>query len=116
MRWFVLVLALLAIEAKAGPAYRTHMTGTRLVHDMMAEPGEGLNSIKRERAIGYIEGVADASVGLRWCPAAQPVPHELPYVVVEEIEKMKDQLAGDASALVLAVLARLYPCSPGGAR
>lgn len=108
-------LFLPAMAPAAAPNYRAHMTGTQLVHDMMAEPGQGLNSVRRERAMGYIDGVADASAGARWCPARQPVPHELPYVVVEEMEKA-GQLDGDASALVLAALGRMYPCHGGGAR
>ncbi len=110
-----LALAVLAPQADAAPAYRPHMTGAQLVRDMLAEPGEGLNSIRRERAMGYIEGVADAAAGVRWCPAGKPVPHELSYVLVEEVAKMTRQLEGDGSSLVLAVLARLYPCRPGSA-
>jgi len=116
----LLALALVAIPALsalafAAPPYRFHMTGAQLVRDMLAEPGEGLNAFRRERAMGYIDGVADASVGLHWCPIGKPVPHELPYLVVEEVEKMKDKLADDASALVLSALGKLYPCRPGGA-
>lgn len=111
----ILLLATLACQATAAPGYRPHMTGGQLVRDMLADPDEGLNSFRRERAMGYIEGIADASAGLRWCPAGKPVPHELAYVVAEEVEKMKDPLPGDASILVLAVLARLYPCRPGNA-
>jgi hypothetical protein len=108
-------LALPALASAAAPSYRAHMTGAQLIHDMMAEPGEGLNSFRRERAMGYIDGVADASAGLRWCPAGKPVPNELPYVVVEEMEKSA-RLDGDAAAQVLAVLGKLYPCRPGAAR
>jgi hypothetical protein len=117
MKAFALALALLVSQAAAAAetSYRAHMTGAQLVRDMQAEPGEGLNSMRRERAMGYIIGVADASAGARWCPAGKPVPHELPYVVVEEVAKMPNQLAGDASSLVLEALARLYPCRPGGA-
>lgn len=117
MRTILLASALLAAATPTGaaPVYRAHMTGVQLVRDMMAEPGEGLNSMKRERAMGYIEGIADASTGVRWCPAGKPVPHELPYVVVEEVDKMKGHITGDASSLVLAALAKLYPCRPGGA-
>jgi len=116
MKALTLALLLLAPEAGAQAAYRAHMTGTQLVGDMLAEPGEGLNSIRRERAMGYIDGVADASAGVRWCPAGKLIPHELHYVVVEEVAKMAQQLEGDASSLVLAALARLFPCRPGGAR
>jgi hypothetical protein len=114
VKTLALALVLLATQADAAPAYRAHMTGTQLVRDMLAEPGVGSNSIRRERAMAYIDGVADASAGMRWCPAGKPVPHELPYVVVEEVAKMADQLEGAASTLVLAALAKLYPCRPGG--
>jgi len=110
-----MALVLQAAQASASPAYRAHMTGAQLVRDMLADPTEGLNTFRRERAMGYIDGVADAAAGMRWCPAGKPVPHELPYVVVEEVAKMTGQLAGDASALVLAALGRLYPCRPGAA-
>lgn len=111
----LLMMAVLAAQAGAAPAYRAHMTGAQLVRDMLADPFQGDNSMKRQRAMGYIEGVADASAGGRWCPAGKLVPHELPYVVVEEMEKA-GQLEGDASALVIAALGRLFPCRAGGAR
>lgn len=110
-----LALALADSAGAAPAAYRPHMTGAQLVHDMQAEPSIGSNSIRRERAMGYIDGVADASAGVRWCPAGRPIPHELPYVVVEEVAKVR-QLDGDASALVLMALGRLYPCRHGGAQ
>lgn len=112
----VLALALLAAQIHAAPTYRAHMTGAQLVRDMLTDPFEGSNPVRRERAMGYIEGVADSSAGVRWCPNGKPVPHELPYVVIEEVEKMPPaHLVGDASVLVLAALAKLYPCRTGGA-
>jgi len=110
----VALLLLLTTEVGAEPLYRPHMSGVQLVRDMLADPMEGLNSIRRERAMAYIDGVADASAGIRWCPAGKPVPHELPYVVVEEIDKMKGPHDGDASALVLNALGKLFPCRHGG--
>lgn len=115
MRALILTTVLLSVHAAAAPTYRAHMTGAQLVRDMMADPFQGDNSVKRERAMGYIEGVADASVGVRWCPAGKPVPHELYYVVVEEMEKA-GQLHGDASTLVLKALGKLFPCRAGGVR
>lgn len=116
-RIHLLALALPAavLAAQAAPAYHAHMMGAQLVHDMLADPFVGANSVHRERAMGYIEGVADAAVGARWCPAGRAVPHELTYVVVEEMQKA-GQADGDASAQVLAALGRLYPCRAGGAR
>lgn len=117
MKTLALVLALLAAQASAVPAYRAYMTGAQLVRDVQAEPGVGANSIRRERAMGFIEGVADASAGTSWCPAGKAVPHELPYLVVEELEKMsRSQVDGAAAALVLAALGRLFLCRAGNTR
>jgi hypothetical protein len=92
--------------------YRPHVTGEQLVRDMRGEPGVGRNSLNRERAMGYIDGVMDTAAGRRWCPAGKAVPHEMNYLVTEALERLSPaQLKGDASALVLAVLAKEYPCS-----
>lgn len=98
--------------------YHPQMTGSQLVRDMLADPAEGQhNSVRRERAMGYIDGVMDAAAEVRWCAAGKPVPHELNYVVVEDMSRMSaDKLKGDAAALVLATLARLYPCNSSGAK
>lgn len=108
----ILALALVPTDAaQAAPQYRAHMTGEQLVRDMLAAPDGGLNSMRRERAMGYIEGVMDAAAGQRWCPRGNAVPHELDYVVAEEMHSLPPaQLKGDAATLVLAVLAKLYPC------
>lgn len=74
--------------AQAAP-YRAHLTGGQLVRDMLAAPDGGLDSIRRERAIGYMDGVMDAAAGMRWCPAGQAVPHELNYVVVEDMQRLR---------------------------
>lgn len=91
--------------------YRAHMTGEQLVRDMLAAPDGGLNSMRRERAMGYMDGVMDAAAGVRWCPAGQKVPHELNYVAAEEMQRLPPaRLKEDAAALVLGVLGKLYPC------
>ncbi len=123
---FVLELALLlalrpanAARDKAGPAagYRPQMTGAQLVRDMLAEPGKGTNSIRRERAMGYIDGIADATVNRDWCPSNKVLPHELNYFLIESIAKLSPaRLKGDAAALIISALGRTYPCRTGGAR
>ena len=66
---------------------------------------------------GYIDGVMDAGVGQRWCPAGKHIPHELNYLVVEEMSRMPTaKLNGNAAPLVFAALARLFPCKPGAVR
>jgi hypothetical protein len=79
---------------------------------MLADPNDDrFNSIRRERAMGYIDGVIDSTIGLGWCPAGQPLPHELNYVISEDMARMpRAKLDGNAAALVVATLARHYPC------
>jgi hypothetical protein len=102
--------------AEAMP-YGAHMTGGQLVRDMLAAPDGGLNSIRRERAMGYMDGVMDAAAGLRWCPAGQAVPHELNYVLVEDMQRLsQDQLKGSAAALMLDALSKRYPCAISGGK
>lgn len=115
---FGLLATMAQVAAAPHQPYHPHMTGSQLVRDMLADPAEGQhNSVRRERAMGYIDGVMDAAAGLRWCPAWKPVPHELNYVVVEDVSRMSpDKLKGDAAALVLATLGRLYPCNSTGAK
>ena len=85
---------------------------------MRSDPSVGRNSLNRERAMGYIDGVMDSTAGRTWCPAGKAVPHEMNYLVTEELERLSPgKLTGDASALVLAVLAKEYPCrAAGGAK
>lgn len=67
--------------------------------------------------MGYIDGVMGAAAGHQWCPDRKSVPHELNYLIVEDLSRLsKDKLKGDAAPAVLAVLARLYPCKAAGAR
>lgn len=111
---------MLAANAHAAPPrpHYSHMTAEELVRDMLADPTPGhLNSVRRERAMGYIDGVMGAADGQQWCPRGKSVPHEMNYVIAEELSRLsKDKLKGDAAPSVLAVLARLYPCKPAGAR
>lgn len=93
------------------------MTGEQLVRDMMAMPDGGRDSMRRARAMGYIDGVMDATAGLHWCPAGQAAPHEMNYVVVEEMQALSPtRLKGGATALMLETLSRFYPCTPAGGK
>lgn len=114
-----LTIMLAAAQVVAAPPklLPAKMTGTQLVRDMLADPfADEFNSVRRERAMGYIDGVIDSTIGLRWCPAGQPVPHELNYVVAEDMARMPSaKLNGNAAALAIAILARHYPCKSAGA-
>ena len=114
-RELALALIVTAAQVAAAPPapYHPHMTGSQLVRDLLGDPAANpLNSVRRERAMGYIHGVMDAAAGTRWCPAGKTVPHGLNYAVVDELSVISpEKLTGDASTLVLATLARLYPCT-----
>ncbi|MFP5392126.1 MAG: Rap1a/Tai family immunity protein [Gammaproteobacteria bacterium] len=109
-RWAPLALMLLALQAHAAP----DISGANLARDMLADPAKGANSMKRQWAMGYIEGVMSATTGQRWCPG-KTVPLELNYDVAEALTAMKpEQLKGSAAPLVIAILAERYPCKPNG--
>lgn len=113
-----LTLLLAAGQAAATQQAPAQVTGTVLVRDMLASPRDDpLNNFRRERAMGYIDGVMDAEVGKRWCPAGKKVPHEMNYLVAEEMSRLPaTKLNGNAAALVVVALAHLFPCKPGAAR
>ena len=116
MKALALMLLLVGGQAGAAPHQApAQMSGTTLVRDMLASPRDDeLNNFRRERAMGYIDGVMDAGVGQQWCPAGKKIPHELNYVVVEEMSRMPTAtLNGNAAALVFVALARLFPCRLG---
>lgn len=120
MRASTLILVFLLAAAQLATAgARSHpakMTGAQLVRDMMADPFvDDINHIRRERAMGYIDGVMDSSSGLRWCPAGKSIPHELNYLVTEDIASLPAaRLKGSAAELVLDALGRMFPCKATG--
>lgn len=69
-RFRVAALTLLfAATNVEGAAYRAATTGRQLVQDMQADPSVALNSFKRARAMGYLDGIMDATVSVEWCPS-----------------------------------------------
>ena len=116
MKALALTLLLVGGQAEAAPHQSpAQVSGTALVRDMLASPRDDeLNNFRRERAMGYIDGVMDAGVGQQWCPAGKKIPHELNYLVIEEMSRMPTAtLKGNAAALVFVALARLFPCKFG---
>jgi len=106
---------LLAASSTHAETYRTKMTGAQIVQDMLADPLVGANGVLRERAMGYLDGIMDATAGVSWCPARKAVPHELNYAVAEEMKALgADRLKGSAAPLVVAALSKFYPCAVAG--
>lgn len=115
----LLMLPLFVCAVDVAPrTLRAKVTGADLVRDMLADPFvNDVNHIQRERAMGYIDGVMDSSSGVSWCPGGKAVPHEINYLVIEEMSSMPaTKLRGNAAELVLSALARLFPCTPIGAK
>ncbi|MGF6275572.1 hypothetical protein ABIB38_003971 [Massilia sp. UYP11] len=93
------------------------MTGEQFVRDMRPLPDSDLATIRRERAMGYMDGVLDGTVGVRWCPAGHHVAHELGYEAAGQMRRLPpEQLKGSAAELALAVVSKLYPCQKSGAK
>jgi len=98
-------------------AHPPAMTGEQFVRDMRPLPDSDLASIRRERAMGYMDGVLDGTVGVRWCPTGQHVAHELSYEAAEQMKRLpQEQLKGSAAALALSVVSRIYPCPRPGTK
>lgn len=63
-------------------------------------------------AQGYLAGVADAAQGRQWCDTGRLKTVEIDAQVIVELKKLPARVRqGDASALVVAILARRFPCS-----
>jgi len=69
-------------------------------------------------AKGYLAGVADAAQGRQWCDTGRLKTVEIDAHIVAELKKLPARARqGDASTLIVAILARRFPCStppPGG--
>jgi hypothetical protein len=107
-------LLLLASNAEAA-TYRAATTGEQLIRDMQGDPSVPLNSFKRARAMGYIDGIMDATASIQWCPPGKGVPHELNYRLIEDIHRLDaETLKGSATPVVIAALRKMFPCVAGG--
>lgn len=66
---------------------------------------------------GYLAGVADATQGRLWCDTGRVKTVELDGIVLGELKKLPAAARQrEAAPLVVAILARRFPCSdsPGG--
>lgn len=105
---------LAAAQEQAAP----YMTGTQLMHDLLAEPAASVGAgSRRERALGYVDGVLDAANGQQWCPSHKAPSHEIHYLVIEDLMRLAPgDLAGNAAALVTGTMASRYPCGAASSR
>ena len=123
MRHVVLLAALSVSASAAGYLPAPRLSADQLIayyHDVLpqgvsADPAFLLN---QRYAQGYLAGVADAAQGSQWCDTGRLKTVEIDAQVVADLKKLPARARqGDASTLIIAILARRFPCStppPGG--
>ncbi|WP_157935128.1 Rap1a/Tai family immunity protein [Xanthomonas prunicola] len=78
----------------------------------VASGNQAQRQLASTRAMAYIEGVADASSGMRWCGAGQMLPHELVDRVYSYQRGLPaERLQQSAATLVVEALAQAFPCA-----
>lgn len=76
------------------------------------ETADPLFLLGQRYAQGYLAGVADAAQGRQWCDTGRVKTVEIDGHVIAELKKLPARARqGDAAALVVAILARHFPCS-----
>lgn len=102
-----------------GAAYppAPRLSAEQLIADYREAPPAGQAAdpamLPRQRyARGYLAGVADATQGRQWCDTGRIKTVEIDAQVVAELKRLPARARqGDAAALVVAILARHFPCS-----
>ena len=93
------------------------LSAEQLIADYREAPPAGQAAdpamLPRQRyARGYLAGVADAAQGRQWCDTGRIKTVEIDAQVVAELKRLPARARqGDAAALVVAILARHFPCS-----
>lgn len=66
----------------------------------------------QQYARGYLAGVADAAQGRQWCDTGRMKTLEIDARIITELKQLPARARqGDAAALIVAILARRFPCS-----
>ncbi|MCC4586348.1 hypothetical protein JWH11_15600 [Xanthomonas melonis] len=115
----LLCAAMPAAWARPSDAGRTWiLSGAELVQAMEGKLGDPAHNgparrqLSSARARAYIEGVADATSGVRWCGAGKVLPHELVDRVYTYHRGLPaTQLQQSAATLVVDALAQAFPCA-----
>lgn len=116
----VIVLCLCLPSARAqGASYppAPRLSADQLIAYYQGGPAPGARTdpafLSDQRyAKGYLAGVADAAQGRLWCDTGRVKTVEIDAHIVAELKKLPARARhGDASTLVVAILARRFPCS-----
>lgn len=122
MRHVVFLAALCAGAAGACHAAAKYPAAPRLSADRLisyyqegtptgAAPDPAI-LLNQRYAQGYLAGVADAAQGRLWCDTGRVKSLEIDAQIVADLKKLPARARqGDASTLIIAILARRFPCS-----
>ena len=121
MHLSLLVVALCLCPPSArgqGAAYppAPRLSADRLIASYQEGPSSGETAdpaflLNQRYAQGYLAGVADAAQGRQWCDTGRLKTVEIDAQVMVELKKLPARARqGDASVLVVAILARRFPC------
>ncbi len=76
-------------------------------------PANNYEYLQREKAYSYLDGARDTAEGHIWCDVNQLKTPDLAYELAGQIAKLPAaERKKNASALLLALLGRTYPCPP----
>ena len=123
MRHVVLLAALSVSASAAGYLPAPRLSADQLIAYYHDVPPQGASAdpaflLNQRYAQGYLAGVADAAQGRLWCDTGRLKTVEIDAQVVADLKKLPARARqGDASTLIIAILARRFPCStppPGG--
>ncbi len=123
MRHVVLLAALSVSAFAAGYLPAPRLSADQLIAYYHDVPPQGVSAdpaflLNQRYAQGYLAGVADAAQGSQWCDTGRLKTVEIDAQVVADLKKLPARARqGDASTLIIAILARRFPCPtppPGG--
>jgi len=109
----VALLASIAVACGAEPAAPEQETGTILKQrlELLEKDTDLADRFVAMRAVGYVDGIADAAVGLGYaCYPAAVTRAEIREVVMKYLRDHPERLGDPASLLVLNGLFDAFPC------
>ena len=109
----VALLAMCAVAHGAEPVVQDPETGAILKQrlELLDKATDLADRFVAIRAVGYVDGIADAAVGLGYaCYPTAVTRAEIREVVMKYLRDHPDRLGDPASLLVLNGLFEAYPC------
>jgi hypothetical protein len=99
--------------AEAAPSVST-LTGDGFVQMLNKPvPANNYEYLQREKAYSYLDGARDTAEGRIWCDVNQLKTPDLAYDLAGQIARLPAaERKKNASALLLTLLGRAYPCPP----